>query len=424
MPAPVNGAAPAAPAPLSTPPLAPPPLTYIPPPPSVGPAGPGCSSCGAGCWGGSCHDRCYYEGFPYVWATADYLHLWFKEGFLPALVTTGPGPALPTLDRFDTVLARGGGLDITSHPGGLLTVGFGIPSDHPADVCCVAGVELTGFFVAQKGNVFRAASDGVPVIGRPIVDVTTGTPVDAAQVVAGVNPAVRGAVQVDTQNGLYGVEANGVCLLTCDASRGYRLDLLVGGRYLALHEDVVVTEDRTAVATGERQFIRDSFVNRSNFWGGQVGLRGEARYSCFFAQGTFKLALGVTSERCFIEGVTQDQFPGFPAVQANGGLLALPTNIGRHYHNEFAVVPEWQLKVGYQVCENLRFSVGYTGLYMSNVARPGDQIDLAINTNRLPRFAPGATAAGTEVGPPHPAFQFNQTSFWAQGLMGGIELKY
>src|SRR5262249_60083851 len=132
---------------------------------------------------------------------ADYLHLWFKEGFLPPLVTTGPGPARPTLDRFDTVVVRGGGLDITSHAGGLLTVGFGIPSDHPADPCCVAGVELTGFFVAQKGNTFRAASDGVPAIGVPVIDVTTGNPVPAAQIVAGGNTAGSGAGGGGTQKG-------------------------------------------------------------------------------------------------------------------------------------------------------------------------------------------------------------------------------
>jgi hypothetical protein len=176
--------------------------------------------------------------------------------------------------------------------------------------------------------------------------------------------------------------------------------------------------------TGERILLRDSFFCRNRFYGGQLGLRGERRFGNFSIEGTGKLAVGITKQRTYIEGATLDEIPGFPPVVQTGGLLAGRTNIGRYYHNEFTVVPELQLRLGYQVTNNVRLSAGYNYLYVTNVARPGDQIDLAVNSDRLPRFGPGVALEPLDVGPLRPAFQFNKTSFWATGVTGAVELKY
>jgi hypothetical protein len=437
-PVPVSAAAPPVPAPATAAPPVPPPLTaangppsalplpppavYSPPVVSAGPVASGWPSGGCGC-GGNFQDPCFC-GFPCVWGSVDYLQLWIRNGFLPAMVTAGPGPARPVLDRADTVILRGGGMGVPSHAGAQGTVGFGIPSDHPADPCCVAGFEVSGFFTDQRGNDFRATSEGVPVIGRPFVDVSTGVPVQVVADVAGVVPAVRGGVQVNTQNGAYGLDLNGVFLLLCDCARAYRVDLLVGARAWSIHEDLTVNENLTVLGTGERLFTTDKFVARNRFYGGQLGVRGEMLYGNFFVQGTGKLAVGLTAERAFIDGFTIDQFPGFDPVRATGGVLAQLTNIGRHYHNEFSLLPEVALKVGYQVNSCLRLSAGYSFLYLSNVVRPGDQIDLAVNSSRVPVFAPGVVLPAGTAGPDRPAFQFNQNNLWTQGVTLGAEFRY
>jgi hypothetical protein len=133
------------------------------------------------------------------------------------------------------------------------------------------------------------------------------------------------------------------------------------------------------------------------------------------------VALGVTDEDIDINGTTVIAPPGRPVVVANGGLLALPSNIGRFDRNRFAVVPEVDLNVGYQITPYVRAFVGYTFLYWSNVARPGDQIDRVINPAQLPTTP--VTGAQT-FGPARPAPLLRDTDFWAQGINFGVEVRF
>jgi hypothetical protein len=50
------------------------------------------------------------------------------------------------------------------------------------------------------------------------------------------------------------------------------------------------------------------------------------------------------------------------------------------------------------------------------VARPGDQVDLVVNSTQLPP----ATARGAT----QPPFTFHGTPFWAQGASFGLEYQY
>src|SRR5262249_15009375 len=110
----------------------------------------------------------------------------------------------------------------------------------------------------------------------------------------------------------------------------------------------------------------------------------------------------------------------------SGGLLALSSNSGHFERNRFAVVPEAGITVGYQVTDHLKLFAGYNFLFMSNVVRPGDQIDPVLNPHLIPNFiktSPGA-AGGNNFPFRRPAFQFHETSFWAQGVTAGLEVKY
>jgi hypothetical protein len=76
------------------------------------------------------------------------------------------------------------------------------------------------------------------------------------------------------------------------------------------------------------------------------------------------------------------------------------------------------LKLGCQVTEHTRAWVGYNFLYVSDVVRSGDAIDLRVNTNQIPpRNAP-------VTGPAVPAYTGNRTDFWAQGLSVGLEFRF
>jgi hypothetical protein len=100
-----------------------------------------------------------------------------------------------------------------------------------------------------------------------------------------------------------------------------------------------------------------------------------------------------------------------------GGLLALSSNIGSHSRDIFTVVPEVRLQLAYDVGPRLRLHAGYDFLYWSQVLRAGDQIDLVVNPDLLPPALPGAF-------PLRPAFTFQGSSFWAQGIDLGLELRF
>src|SRR5262249_62079111 len=175
-----------------------------------------------------------------------------------------------------------------------------------------------------------------------------------------------------------------------------------------------------SVAPGSNMLVIDNFATKNQFNGGQLGVDGEYRYNRWFVGGTFKLAMGVMSETVSINGSTVFLVPGvMPSVQ-RGGLLALPTNIGTRHNDQFAVIPEVGLRLGYQVTNNLRVFVGYSFLYASSVARPGDQINPVINKTQLPTvFGPSPLS-----GAPAPIPLFRHTDFWAQGVNFGLEFKY
>jgi hypothetical protein len=128
------------------------------------------------------------------------------------------------------------------------------------------------------------------------------------------------------------------------------------------------------------------------------------------------VALGDSQQLSDITGATRITLPGGTVQSFNGGLLALPTNIGRSRRDRFAVLPEGEVNVAYRLTQSLRVRAGYTLLYLSSVARPGDQIDRAVNSTQLP--------PNTLRGPALPAFSLHGTDFWAQGVNVGVEYEY
>ena len=70
--------------------------------------------------------------------------------------------------------------------------------------------------------------------------------------------------------------------------------------------------------------------------------------------------------------------------------------------DQFAVMPELGVTLSYAITSNLEATVGYRFLYMSRVARAGDQIDLDLDL----------------VGSTRPVFAFEHTDFEAPIKLG------
>jgi hypothetical protein len=160
------------------------------------------------------------------------------------------------------------------------------------------------------------------------------------------------------------------------------------------------------------------FHTRNNFYGAQLGTHVELDHKRWTLIMSGKVALGVTHEIAKIRSVTSIDTQ--PAILEPAGLFAVATNSGRFTHSAFAVVPEVNMTLKFQLTERLRLFGGYSFLYWSHVARPADQIDAGINPNLVPTSATYRTAGG----PARPAMSFRQTSFFAHGANFGLEFRY
>jgi Putative beta barrel porin-7 (BBP7) len=104
----------------------------------------------------------------------------------------------------------------------------------------------------------------------------------------------------------------------------------------------------------------------------------------------------------------------FASTSGPYGIFAMPANEGAFSQTHFAVVPEVQVKVGYNITPSIAITVGYDFLYDSNVIRPGDQINRNIPKGQT--FQQDGTAASLTS----PARLFRTTDFYAQGISIGL----
>lgn len=372
----------------------------------------------------SCCNVCGPEGR--YWVSVEYLLWWIKTGQTPPLLTTSPDSSLGILGQPGTrTLIGGRGLDRDPLHGARFTVGGWLDCNN------TKGFELSYFFLSNRS--FEASGGGPGTRGsattaRPFFNVLTGR--EDSQLVS-FPTVLAGTATITATSRLQGLTPNLICNLFCCSPtdpcnpHGYRVDLLVGPRFYHLEEDLNVRENLTvandvAVLGGSRIRILDSFDTENRFYGGFVGARGEFWRDRLFANATGGLAIGSNHQVVTINGNTVITPPTGAVVNRNGGLLTQQTNIGRYSRDEFAVIPEFSFNIGYQVNQNLRAYVGYSLIYWTDVLRPGDQIDRGINTTQLPTLG----GQGTLTGPRRPAFSFNDSDFWAQGINFGLQFRY
>ena len=144
-----------------------------------------------------------------------------------------------------------------------------------------------------------------------------------------------------------------------------------------------VTRGRIVAGTAISLF--DDFNTRNDFHGGQFGIASEWRRGRWTVDSNFKLALGNTHSRVGIQGGTMLTRPGHTTRFFDSGVFTLPTNLGMHETNQFSVVPEIGLTLGYDVTQRLRATFGYTFIYWSNVLRPGDQVNTDLSPSQSRR---------------------------------------
>jgi hypothetical protein len=361
---------------------------------------------------------CPAPGSPFrFWGGGDYHLWWLKKNTFPTLLEAIPANGVPQVlvggDSLDRSLRNGGG--------GFLGAWF---TDYQG-----FGLE-GGFFVMESSsksfNFGGNGAPGSPILVRPFFDVVNGAPsalpISAPALFSGSTTGASQGVNCDSGR-FAGAEIHFLGNITCHP--GCRWDFLVGYRYLTLEDRFDMESTSTAaniLVSPNRQAITSVFdqINTSSrFNGADFGLRWEWWWAdCLMVRATTRVAFGATDVNASLAGQTSLlSFTGQPTV-VGGGFLARPSNRGGS-DEQFAVVPEGDLTFAWQACDWLRFTVGYTFLYWSHVARSGDQVNLNINRLEVPALTPP-----TGFTPVPPVTQIHCTDFWAHGINVGLELRF
>ncbi|MEM8911372.1 MAG: BBP7 family outer membrane beta-barrel protein [Planctomycetota bacterium] len=357
------------------------------------------------------------------WFSAEYL-LWWQSGMdLPPLVSTDALPSAANPGGVGQVLYGGDEVLTDSFDGIRLQFGFWL------DQCHTWGIGADYFQIGEERDRYsNGAGSGLALLVRPFVNVNDGSQEDAQLV---VGDGIAGTVDVDVHSELSGwglhvrhmncAQSGCSPWLYCGCPDHYcsRTWHMFGFRQVELNEGVRIDERLTTIpppSPTTNFTIFDRFQTRNQFNGVEVGwgYRQVRGYWSFDA--LLRLGVGNTRQTVNIAGQT--------IIDANaaqtGGLLAQTSNIGRYDRDEFAVLPELDLTLGYQLTEQLRATLGYTFLYWSNVVRPGDQIDRLVDPDQIPSDPPANPAVVGDF----PEFAFDNTDYWAQGLSFGGEYRW
>ena len=372
-------------------------------------------------WCGCCDDPCCLQR-PHLWIRGEYLLWGISNQNLPPMLTVGD-----TSNRVPGAIGQPGTIVLFGdeqgqdevRSGGRVALGFWFPRR------CNWGMDASVFMLAPRSTTFEKTSSdlGSPFLARPYFNVNTNQ--EDREIVAdpfGTTEVgrIKGTFSYTSTTRLWGVDADLRRRLWCGPR--YWLDALIGYRHVDLSDTIDIFENPTQVDSPNNTIVsRDHFATRNSFNGIQLGLEGEARLTKrWFVAGSLKFAMGNMNEVINIDGSQTLLQPGQDPIFARGGLYALASNIGRFDTNRFAFVPEFGIKLGFDVNDHWRLYAGYNLLYMSRVVRAGDQIDRNVNDAMFPDF--GVSPPDSKATPPlRPAVLFRQSDFWAQGGQFGIE---
>jgi Putative beta barrel porin-7 (BBP7) len=326
--------------------------------------------------------------------------------------TTGFGGALGVPG---TVVLSPDHLNYGPFGGGRFTLGHWLDSDPRF------GLEVDGFFLGNNSSGFSSMSNGSVPLRVPFSNVPPGAgfPLGSSSFVLADPGFASGGQVISSSLQFWGIEGNG--LYRAYSRQGLSVSVIAGLRYLDLREGLSIVSTENLLAPGVGSFTgTDNFSTRNQFYGAQLGVKAEQQLGRFDGSVVAKVALGDNYQSVSINGNSQVSGFGLPAGTSPGGIFAQATNIGLQTRNQFAVVPEAQVELGYTIWSGIRLFVGYDFIYMSNVVRPGDQIDTTLNLTGNPAIAPGSTLTGAA----RPMPLMNNSSFWAQGVKFGASYQF
>ena len=357
---------------------------------------------------------------PRFWASVEYAMLFATPAQIPApLLTTGPPASFGIIGNAGTQVLLGGDqvIDYGIFSGIQFTTG-GWFSDRR-----LFGSEGTTLFVAQNSATYTFGSDGSTLLARPFVNALTSA--NDARAIA--FPGERAATfTLQSQLQFLNTDSNIIYNLYRDDCRF--VNLIFGYRYFWIDEQILMTDTETVIGPGTTFLgvpqppgsvfqVTDRFQNVTRIFALQTGVRAEVVRERWRFNMVAKIGAGWSHARLYADGRTTPITPPGPAYP--GGLLADPTYSYRSSLDQFTWIPEFQGRIAYMILPRLSVYAGINYLFITNLARPGQQIDQVVNPTQVPMIGTGIL-----VGPARPMVPKVNSTFTAEGLLFGMEFRY
>jgi hypothetical protein len=305
-------------------------------------------------------------------------------------------------------------LDYNGRLGDRLSLGMWIDDAQNMGITGNAYVLRTG---TTTSGTFSNASGSLPLRALFInTPPGAGFPLGESSFVLSDPGFATGGQSLYSSTDFWGTELNGLYRFWNNDM--VNMSMLGGFRYLGLHENLTITNKEKLIGVGFGTYTgTDNFGTRNQFYSGQLGIKAEARYQQYFSCIQGNVALGVNQQTVALNG--NSTIVGPHTVTMPGGVYIQKSNTGTQTKNEFSVAPEVKLEFGMDITKHISALFGYDFIYMSNVVRPGDQIDRTLNLTQN-----AVLDTGVLVGAARPQPLFHTSSFWAQGINLGLQLNW
>ena len=352
-----------------------------------------------------------------AWVTGEFLFGWSSAVKFSPLVTTSPGG---TVQADAGVLGKTNTTTLLSGPqnSGLLP-GFRFGAGYIYDQEDGLGVEAGFTFLSSNSSSFAFDSaDHNGILARPYTDATNSS---QASVLVGFPGLSTGTINIDSKvDSFYSVNLD-MTENIVKLDSGLQMETLFGYRFASFGDSLKIRHHLVSTTMpGTSIDVNDSFSAKNTFNGLDLGLRTSYSLSDRLSLSVLtKVAAGNMQRTVDIRGRTVTTVAGGAGspVTANGGMLALSSNIGEHRSNEWTVLPEGGVNLAWKLRSNMNLRLGYSLVYLTKAARANDQIDTTVNPNLFPPAVSGAT-------PLRPSFPGNFNDFWIQSLNLGLDVTF
>jgi len=364
---------------------------------------------------------------PKYWLGAEYLLYWTKDSPLPVpIATVGPTGSTALLGAPGTQVILGGTpFNFNSFSGVRVIGGLWFGGDE------TIGIEGSLFVLPTKSESTAriVGTDILPVLARPFYDTT----INAQNSRLLTSPGLfAGGVQATADSELWGADVSLIWRALDNGGR-WTIDTTAGFKFLSLEESVTVNDFSNALAGGVAYFggqgfiqpattyVTDRFNTTNHFYGGTIGARANLHVEAFKWTFGGKLGFGNVRQSLRVDSTTTLAGGGYPSpVTIGGGFFGVGPNSGTFTRDEFAFVPELSSNLTVQVTSRMMVTFGYSVLWITEVARPGDQMSIRINPTQVPT----SQNFGATFGQPTTTGITNSSTYWAQGFNFGLSIGY